>query len=128
MEIDIRDTTKESRDIVMNDIVAEANKIAETRELSVAVETINSDPPVTCSNDVIQATKETVTELSIPSMEIVSRAYHDSLFIGQKFPTGMIFIPCRDGVSHRPDESITKDHLAAGIDVLARVMKRLSES
>ena len=35
---------------------------------------------------------------------MISRAYHDSLFMARIAPTGMIFIPCREGISHRPDE------------------------
>ena len=35
---------------------------------------------------------------------MVSRAYHDSLFMAGIAPTGMIFIPCKGGISHRPEE------------------------
>lgn len=126
MEIDIRDTTEESRDGVINAIIGEANRIADRRKLYVKIETLNADPPVTCDANIIRATEQAVEELSFSSMSLVSRAYHDSLFIGQKFPTGMIFIPCKDGISHRPDESITADDLKAGILVLANVMKQLS--
>jgi N-carbamoyl-L-amino-acid hydrolase len=57
---------------------------------------------------------------------MVSRAYHDSLFMARICPTAMIFIPCRGGVSHRPDEYAAPEHIAHGIAVLARSLAALS--
>ena len=57
---------------------------------------------------------------------MISRAYHDSLFMAQVCPTTMIFVPCRDGVSHRPDEYSSPDQIASGTRVLARMLERLS--
>jgi len=126
MKIDIRDTKEDSRDAVMKAIIDWADAIASKRGLSVETNVLNADPPVTCGSNIIEATQDAVKEFGISSMSLVSRAYHDSLFIGQKFSTGMIFIPCRDGVSHRPDESITQKDLKAGIEVLTQVLKKLS--
>ena len=57
---------------------------------------------------------------------MVSRAYHDSLFMAQICPTAMIFIPCRNGYSHRPDEYSSPEAIAAGVEVLARTLARLA--
>jgi acetylornithine deacetylase/succinyl-diaminopimelate desuccinylase-like protein len=56
----------------------------------------------------------------------VSRAYHDSLFMARLAPTGMIFIPCRGGWSHRPDEFASQRDVTNGVGVLALTMARLS--
>ncbi len=53
---------------------------------------------------------------------MVSRAYHDTLFMAQICPTTMIFIPCRGGVSHRPDEYSSPEQIAAGVRVLAHTL------
>jgi len=58
---------------------------------------------------------------------MVSRAYHDSLFMARVAPTGMIFIPCRDGVSHRPDEYASPEAIEAGVEVLAGALAELAE-
>ena len=50
---------------------------------------------------------------------MVSRAYHDTLFMSRIAPVGMIFIPCRGGVSHRPDEYSSPEALENGVKVLA---------
>jgi ureidoglycolate amidohydrolase len=57
---------------------------------------------------------------------MVSRAYHDSLFMARLCPISMIFIPCRDGVSHRPDEFSSREDIARGVEVLARTMVHLA--
>jgi N-carbamoyl-L-amino-acid hydrolase len=58
--------------------------------------------------------------------KMVSRAYHDSLFIARIAPVAMLFIPCRGGVSHRPDEYASPEWIASGVDVLARTLARLA--
>ena len=50
---------------------------------------------------------------------MISRAYHDTLFMARVAPAGMIFIPCKGGISHRPDESVEPADIARGVLVLA---------
>ena len=57
---------------------------------------------------------------------MISRAYHDSLFMAAICPTTMIFIPCRGGVSHRPDEYSSPEQIAMGVRVLAQTLANLS--
>ena len=57
---------------------------------------------------------------------MVSRAYHDSLFMARICPTTMIFIPCRNGWSHRPEEFAEAGHIATGAEVLARTLAALA--
>jgi N-carbamoyl-L-amino-acid hydrolase len=57
---------------------------------------------------------------------MVSRAYHDSLFMARVAPAGMLFIPCRAGVSHRPDEYAAPDDIERGVRVLAAALARLA--
>ena len=61
-----------------------------------------------------------------PYQKMVSRAYHDSLFMSRLAPTAMLFIPCRGGVSHRPDEYASPDAIAKGTEVLADTLAALS--
>jgi acetylornithine deacetylase/succinyl-diaminopimelate desuccinylase-like protein len=59
---------------------------------------------------------------------MISRAYHDSLFMARIAPTAMIFIPCKGGVSHRPDEYSTPEQIAKGVAVLAHTLAQLSSA
>jgi len=57
---------------------------------------------------------------------MVSHAYHDTMFMVQICPVGMIFIPCKDGVSHRPDEYTSPEDIERGVQVLAHTLAQLS--
>jgi len=57
---------------------------------------------------------------------MVSRAYHDSLFMARIVPAGMLFIPCRGGVSHRPDEYAAPEAIASGVAALAGALASLA--
>jgi len=61
-------------------------------------------------------------QLNYPSREIVSGAGHDAVFMSYKAPSGMIFIPCKDGISHNESEYASPEHVTAGADVLLQVI------
>jgi beta-ureidopropionase / N-carbamoyl-L-amino-acid hydrolase len=60
--------------------------------------------------------------LGFQSMDIISGAGHDSCYISRVAPTGMVFVPCENGISHNEIENATKEDLAAGCDVLLRAI------
>jgi N-carbamoyl-L-amino-acid hydrolase len=55
-------------------------------------------------------------------MPVVSGAGHDTVYMAQLAPTGMIFIPCLNGISHNEIESAKPEHIAAGCNVLLHAM------
>ena len=75
---------------------------------------------------VIAAATEAAQQLGASHRQMVSRAYHDSLFMAQIAPTGMIFIPCRQGWSHRPDEYASPEDIERGVNALAIALAKLS--
>lgn len=127
MEIDIRDVELGRRDQVLAHIERAAIQIGENRNVATAVERINADPPASCDPHVIVAIESACKEAGLSYERMISRAYHDSLFMALICPIGMIFIPCRNGVSHRPDEYASPEAIGAGVEVLAHTLARLSE-
>ncbi len=124
LEIDLRDTDHLARLAVEEALRAEIKIIAARRKLDVGIEVINSDPPAACDSRVI-ATIEAATE-HLPHRRMISRAYHDSLFISRLAPTAMIFIPCREGFSHRPDEFSKPEDIENGVRVLEQSLAALA--
>ena len=55
-------------------------------------------------------------------MDVVSGAGHDAVYVAQRAPTGMIFVPCKDGISHNELEDALPEHIEAGANVLLRAM------
>jgi ureidoglycolate amidohydrolase len=126
LEIDVRDISGERRDRVLNTIREQAEKIGAEHDQKTTVELINSDPPATCASEIVATIEKSAADAGLKCQRMISRAYHDSLFMAQVCPTAMIFIPCRDGVSHRPDEYASPEAVAAGVNVLARTLNQLS--
>jgi len=128
MTLDIRDTDLGRRDSVMQMIERAAQNISAKRQVSIQSEVLNADAPADCAPEVRAALSDSCRERGFPFLEIVSRAYHDSLFLSRIAPTGMLFIPCRNGYSHRPDEYAAPEDIARGALVLAESLAKLSSS
>ena len=128
LETDVRDTDGQRRDGVLARLKAVAEEVAARRGVRIGFETVNADPPATCDLAVLAAVQQAVDAAGRSSKRMVSRAYHDSLFVARFAPVAMIFTPCRGGVSHRPDEYASPEWIAGGVEVLARTLAELSES
>jgi len=124
--LDIRDTDLARRDGAMQTIERASQTISVRRQVSIQSELLNADAPADCASEVRGALADSCREHRFPFLEMVSRAYHDSLFISRIAPTGMLFIPCRNGYSHRPDEYAAPEDVARGALVLAESLAKLS--
>jgi acetylornithine deacetylase/succinyl-diaminopimelate desuccinylase-like protein len=111
---------------VLTAIRESVTAVGRRRDLTVSIECLNSDPPAHTSGLVVDAIQGACSALRLQSLPLVSRAYHDSLFMVRIAPTGMIFIPCKDGISHRPDEYCEPEAIARGIEVLALTLAQLA--
>jgi N-carbamoyl-L-amino-acid hydrolase len=126
LEIDLRDTSLESRARAEQEIRAAIVRIGAKRHVEVAVEVINSDPPALCAPRIVEAIVSAAESRGWRAARMVSRAYHDSLFMARVCPTAMIFIPCRNGWSHRPDEFASVEAIGRGVTVLADTLRSLA--
>ena len=127
MEIDIRDTDLRRRDQAVHTIQTAITTLCAERRILADCEVLNADPPAVCAPEIVAAMEASAHEQGLASSRLVSRAYHDTLFMARIAPVGMLFIPCRGGVSHRPDEYSTPEQIAQGIAALAGTLVRLSE-
>jgi N-carbamoyl-L-amino-acid hydrolase len=124
--VDLRDIDSARRDHIFEEIKSFAKEISHQRQVEIHFEVLNADAPASSSAHVLAAVRAACNATKVSSREIVSRAYHDSLFMSRIAPMAMIFIPCHDGVSHRPDEFAAIDDIAAGVEVLALSLANLS--
>ena len=124
--LDVRDTDLARRDGVMNEIALAGKGIAAKRSVSVRTEILNVDAPAECAPEVIRALAESCGTHELGCLPMVSRAYHDSLFVSRIAPTGMLFIPCFQGYSHRPDEYAAPEDIEKGALVLAETLAKLA--
>jgi N-carbamoyl-L-amino-acid hydrolase len=125
IEIDFRDTDLSRRDRVFDAIRASSDDVARRRGVEVKLVLINADRPAQSSPAIINAVTEACEQHGLECVPMVSRAYHDTLFMSRIAPSAMIFIPCRGGVSHRPDEYASDVDIVNGTTILAHALARL---
>jgi N-carbamoyl-L-amino-acid hydrolase len=94
----------------------------------VAVKELLHDPPLEFPPAICQMIGRIASQLDIPWMNIPSGAGHDARYLHYICPTGMIFIPCKDGISHNPAESILRSHATDGARVLAEAAFELANA
>ena len=126
LEADIRDIDGNRRDRVIEALNAAFAETATRRGVGIRTELVNADPPAACDPTILAAMEEAAKAAGKSCRRMVSRAYHDSLFMARIAPVAMLFIPCRGGVSHRPDEYASPEWIGAGVHVLARTLAMLS--
>ncbi len=127
LSVDIRDTDLKRRGAAMEKIEHASQEIRAKRQVSIQTELVNADAPANCAPIVVEALSASCRKHHLPFIEMVSRAYHDSLFMSRIAPTAMLFIPCRNGYSHRPDEYASPEDIARGTLVLAETLATLSQ-
>jgi N-carbamoyl-L-amino-acid hydrolase len=93
-------------------------KAASAHGLELDCQEIWYQPPIVFDADCVAAVQSGAEAAGLDAMRIVSGAGHDACHISTLAPTGMIFVPCKDGISHNEVESATQEHCAAGCNVL----------
>ena len=126
LSIDVRDTDLQRRDKVVSTIETASDSISTKRQASIHAEMLNADAPADCAPVIIEALSQSCRKHSLTFLPMVSRAYHDSLFIARIAPVSMLFIPCRNGYSHRPDEYAAPEDIVRGTLVLAETLAALA--
>jgi N-carbamoyl-L-amino-acid hydrolase len=92
----------------------------------VAIEQIQHSLSLEFNPDIRALISQSANDLDLPSIDVYSAAGHDARQLHYVCPTGMIFVPCRGGISHSPDEWAEPADLAAGAQVLTEVVWRLA--
>ena len=126
LTVDLRDTSLTRRDAAMRRIEAARQSIALKRQVSITEELINADAPAHCAPEIVAALSAACAKHQLPFLPMVSRAYHDSLFMSRIAPVAMLFVPCRNGYSHRPDEYASPEDIERGVVVLAETLASLA--
>jgi ureidoglycolate amidohydrolase len=126
LETDIRDIDGARRDGVIDALHAACTAVERRRGVVIKSELVNADPPAKCDTGILAALEDSAKAAGKSHKRMVSRAYHDSLFMAWIAPVAMLFIPCRGGVSHRPDEYASPEWIGAGVHVLARALAQLA--
>ena len=120
--VDFRNLTQAGLDR-MDASMREAFAMAAAQcQCEVDIAQVTKFKPCAFHPDCVDSVRDAARALNLPHMDVVSGAGHDAVYLNAVAPSGMIFVPCKDGISHNEIEDAQPEHLAAGADVLLRAM------
>ena len=122
MSVDFRagdDATLSAMDTALR---TTATRVAAKYRVEVDIRQVVYFAPQAFAEPLVQAVRASARELGLTEMNVVSGAGHDAVYMARVAPTAMIFVPCKDGISHNEIEDARPDHLEAGCNVLLHAM------
>ncbi len=123
--IDIRSTSAALKKEMTKSIDDFLEEIKRTRLVNIEIEKLVDDDPIQLDKAIQERLQDTCSKLGISSLPLDSGAGHDVMNMAQKWPSGLIFIPCRDGISHHPKEHVEMNDLLTGTKVLIAYLKEI---
>ncbi|HEX4951935.1 MAG TPA: allantoate amidohydrolase [Thermoanaerobaculia bacterium] len=125
--LDVRHPEDGARLTALDGLERAAEEIARRRHLSLAWRPTQDDPAVPCSRDLAAVLAESVREIQGRSVELASGAGHDAVIASRLAPVAMLFVRCRDGLSHHPDEHVEPEDLGLALAATVDFLERLAE-
>jgi len=116
--LDVRSPDAAVMDALDRDIRAALSEIATRRRVDIKLDQIWRKPPTIFDNKLVDAVQAAATELGYSYRRITSGAGHDACNVASVIPAAMIFVPCKDGISHNELEDATQADCSAGANVL----------
>jgi beta-ureidopropionase / N-carbamoyl-L-amino-acid hydrolase len=120
--IDLRNVNDALLNTMHEEMLAFVAKTRRDSGLAIEVERVSYYPPCPFHPDCVNAVRAATEKLGYSSMDVVSGAGHDAIYAARVAPSGMIFVPCKDGISHNEIEDAQPAHLEAGCNVLLHAM------
>ena len=120
--IDLRNSTDALVDQMVDEVKAFAARLQAETGLGIQIDLVSSYPAQAFHPDCTEAVARAAQALGYSHMPAVSGAGHDAVYTARLAPSGMIFIPCKDGISHNEIEDAQPGHVAAGCNVLLHAM------
>ena len=120
--IDLRNVDNARLDTMDAEIRAFIDATAKATGLGITIEQVSYFPPCPFEEGCVNAVRGAAADLGYSAMEVVSGAGHDAVYMARLAPAGMVFVPCKDGISHNEIESAEPAHLEAGCNVLLHAM------
>jgi N-carbamoyl-L-amino-acid hydrolase len=120
--IDLRDPSVAALEAMEAEIRAALDRIAAESGLALTIERIWEQAPIPFEAGCMASIRRAVEACGYSSRDITSGALHDAAYVSRVAPAAMIFVPCRDGISHNEAESSTPEQCSKGAQVLLQAV------
>jgi beta-ureidopropionase / N-carbamoyl-L-amino-acid hydrolase len=120
--MDLRNSTDALVDKMVDEVKAFAAKLSKSSGLDIQIEMVSSYSAIGFHSECVDAVARAAKKLGYSNMPVASGAGHDAVYMARLASSGMIFIPCKDGISHNEIEDAKPEHITAGCNVLLHAM------
>ncbi|BDB23954.1 Zn-dependent hydrolase [Cupriavidus sp. TA19] len=120
--VDFRNLSQAGLDRMDAAMHAAFEGIAAAAGVEVGIRQVVKFAPCEFAPACVDSARRAAAMLGLPHMDVVSGAGHDAVYVARRAPTGMIFVPCKDGISHNELEDALPEHIEAGANVLLQAM------
>lgn len=127
LSLDVRHPRDASRRTALTLLQAAAKKIAQTRKLALDWEVTQDNGAVACAPQLAALLDQSVQQVQGRSLSLVSGAGHDAVVMSAVVPASMLFVRCRDGLSHHPDEYASPADMNVALRVVVDFLERLAQ-
>ena len=127
MTVDLRNTDEKSLQLAEDQLRQRTAELAEAEGVEINSRTLARFEPVEFDDRVVDRIEQLATQRGLSTKRMPSGAGHDAQMMARICPTGMIFVPSVDGVSHNPAEHTDEEDLIAGTQLLADTLLALTE-
>ncbi|CUI94502.1 Zn-dependent hydrolase [Achromobacter aegrifaciens] len=124
LTVDLRAADDATLDSMAAAFARVCEELAEPGRFQVDSKEVVYFPPQPFEPRLVQAIRDGAATLGLDSLDVISGAGHDAVYMARVAPTAMIFVPCKDGISHNEIEDAQPEHLEAGCNVLLHAMLR----
>jgi allantoate deiminase len=125
--LDLRHPEDASRERLRDHLKARAKEIAASRGCDCSWELRQETPAVPADPNLSALAAKAVEDSGLPVHRLPSGAGHDAAQMAALTPMAMLFVRCKEGISHNPAESVTKEDVGAAIEVMSRFLELVAE-
>ncbi|WP_308858209.1 Zn-dependent hydrolase [Paenibacillus sp. R14(2021)] len=122
LKLDIRGTSIESKNRVINRLFDAIHETKKTRGLQISINELSNEIPVILSDELIESLGKICEQERFSYKRMPSGAGHDAMNMALLCPTGLIFVPSKNGISHHRDEYTPLDQIVAGVTLLEKAI------
>lgn len=123
IKVDVRGVDDTAILRAVEKIQSKVRSVAEKRKLNYKIETIANYQPVDTDKTIQSELAQAAKDLGADYMPIYSGAGHDAMRMAIFVPTGMLFIPCQEGISHNPEENINLIDVVLGAKIIFKMIE-----
>lgn len=127
LALDVRDVDSERQRELLEELLDQGMRIAARRNLELSAVLVSDQSPVVLHKPIRERLAKAALERGVPFRVLPSGATHDSAHVARIAPTGLVFVPSREGLSHTPEEWSRVEDIARGAEVMAAALLALDE-